>query len=83
MRSGLIVFKKDWRRYAKGQTADPVATGIGWGLADVLIEKGFASYCAESEPGYTTATMQATQTMTKKRPGRPPGSKNRPKTEAL
>ena len=83
MKSGMIVFKKDWRRYFKGQTVDPVATGIGWGLADVLVEKGFATYHAESEPGYTAAVGTVTQTMAKKRPGRPAGSKNRPKTEAL
>lgn len=83
MKSGMIVFKKDWRRYFKGQTVDPVSTGIGWGLADVLVQKGFATYHAESEPGYTAMTMQPVQSMDKKKPGRPAGSKNRVKLEAL
>ena len=82
MKAGTIVFKKNWRRYAAGQEVDPVATGIGWGLADVLVQKGFAVYQAESEPGYATMTMQPAQTMLRKR-GRPAGSKNRPKAEAL
>lgn len=83
MKSGMIAFKKDWRRYLKGQIVDPVETGIGWGLADVLVAKGFATYHAESEPGYTSAIGTVTQTMTKKRPGRPVGSKNRPKVDTL
>lgn len=83
MKTGMIAFKKDWRRYHKGQIVDPVATGIGWGLADVLVTKGFASYHAESEPGYTAATMQPVQVMTKRKPGRPAGSKNKPKLGVL
>lgn len=79
-RAGRIIFKKDWRRYFKGAIVDPVQSGLGWGLAEVLIEKGFATYEAESEAGYTAAVGTVTQTMLKKRGrGRPPGSKNKPK----
>jgi len=77
-----IVFLRDWRAYRKGQSVDPLAAGLGAGPVTELVNRGVAAYevvGTESAAGYQAMTMKPVQVMTKRRAGRPPGSKNRPK----
>lgn len=72
-------FIKDWRSYHQGQLADLDKVGMMKDQIDILLKRNIITYVFESKADYVAMIEEQPQVMVKRR-GRPPGSKNRPKS---